>query len=88
MVRSCDWCSIACRCHSFEVTGERSDERRHLPVALEPAEAASALRIPAAHQRLLSVPSRHHFTFARLAASRPPPDGEHVLKALVMLEDP
>ena len=46
LVRSCDSCSIACRCNSVDVTGERSDERRHLPVALEPAEAAFRVEHP------------------------------------------
>jgi hypothetical protein len=32
------------------VTGERSDEPRHLPVALAPAQLRCALSIPAAHQ--------------------------------------
>jgi hypothetical protein len=45
-VRSCDPCSIACRWNSFEVTVERSDERRHLPVALAPAEAAFRVEPP------------------------------------------
>jgi hypothetical protein len=39
LVRSRDWCSIPCRWNSsLEVTGERSDERRHLPLALAPAQ--------------------------------------------------
>jgi hypothetical protein len=45
------------------VTGERSDERRYLPVALEPAEAAFRVEHPAAHQHLISLPSRHRFMF-------------------------
>jgi hypothetical protein len=46
LVRSCDSCSIPCRWNSVDVTGERSDQRRQLPVALAPAEAAFRLQHP------------------------------------------
>jgi hypothetical protein len=62
-VRSCDASSIACRWNSFEVTGERSDERRHCRQPLRPRTLRSALSTPAAHQRLIILPSRHRFTF-------------------------
>jgi hypothetical protein len=63
LVRSCDSCSIACRWNSFDVTGERGGERRQLPVALSRRKLRTALSVPAAPQRLLTLPSRHRFTF-------------------------
>lgn len=36
---------------------------RHWGVVAQPPVLRSALRIPAAHHRLIMVPSRHRFTF-------------------------
>jgi hypothetical protein len=52
----------------LEVTGERSDERRHLPVALEPAEAAFRVEHPGrtpAFDHLAVAPPLHVLVVSR-----------------------
>jgi hypothetical protein len=50
-IASCDVGGIACGWDSFDVTGERSDDR-HLAVAFEPAEAALCRRPSNASSRV------------------------------------
>jgi hypothetical protein len=81
-VRSCDSRSIACRWNSFHVTGERSDERRHLPVALAPAEAGFRVEHPGgtpAFDHLAVAPPLH--VLGRVARDR-----DHALDAVRVRE--
>jgi hypothetical protein len=55
------------------VTGERSDERRHLPVAPEPAEAAFRVALQyLVVSRAIETMLWMQFVFVRLAPGRPP----------------
>jgi hypothetical protein len=81
LVRSCDASSIACRWNSFEVTGERGDERRHCRQPLRRRTLRSGLSIPAAHQRLMISPSPPLHVPGRVARDR-----EHALDAVRVRE--
>jgi hypothetical protein len=86
-VRSCDPCSIACRWNSFEVTVERSDERRHLPVALAPAEAAFRVEPPDGEPGLEAfAQARRRIGPTRLELRCEVPAGTFTLRRIVVTE--